>query len=235
MPTPVRRARPRLGELLVELGALEPSQLEAVLEQQRQWGMSFGRAAIACGYCTEFEILAALTKQTGLRGVDLEKEEQAPEVQGLLPLEAAKEHRAVALRLSAHTLMVAMAAPASLASQDAIRTLTGRARLDVLIASDEAIDRAIHRFYALPWYEQPEAATQQHRALEISRPTPLPRPAPPPSPMKRPELFDLLSLTPQTGDIVLRMCQAHNLSHRELLGRVVEQWAANLMKTRSRR
>ena len=65
MPTPVRRARPRLGELLVELGALEPSQLEAVLEQQRQWGMSFGRAAIACGYCTEFEILAALTPRTG--------------------------------------------------------------------------------------------------------------------------------------------------------------------------
>lgn len=233
MPTPARRARPRLGELLVELGALEASQLEEVLQHARQWGMTFGRAAIARGYCTEFEILAALTKQTGLRGVDLDKEEQAPEVRGLLSLEAAREHRAVALRLTSHTLMVAMAAPASLAAQDAIRSLTGRARLDVLIASDEALEHAIARFYGLPWHEAPQP--RQEERFTDSTPTPVPRAPPAPPALKRPELFDALGLTPRTSDIVLRMCRAHNLSHRELLGRVVEEWATNLVKRQPQR
>jgi len=223
--------------MLVELGFLNTEQLNGALEHQQQWGMSFGRAAIARGYCNEDQILEGLIRQTGLRGIDLEKEEQAPEVQGLLTLEAAQQHRAVALKLSSHTLMVAMAAPASLASQDAIRALTGRSRLDVVIASDEALERAIARFYGQPWYETPgaQSQTETHAAFTESSPTPIPQGLPMPPPMRRPELFDTIGLTMRTSDIVMRMCRAHNLSHRELIARVVEEWATNLMKSQQKR
>jgi hypothetical protein len=235
MPLPARRARPRLGEMLVELGYLNGEQLNGALAHQRQWGMSFGRAALARGYCNEDQILEALVRQTGLRGVDLEKEEQAPEVRGLLSHEAAQQHRAVALKLSAHTLMVAMAAPASLNAQDAIRALTGRSRLDVVIASDEALERAIARFYGQPSYEAAQSQTETHAAFTESSPTPIPQGQPMAPPLKRPELFDTIGLTTRTSDIVMRMCRAHNLSHRELLARIVEEWAANLMKSQQKR
>lgn len=223
--------------MLVQLGYINEEQLNGALAHQRQWGMSFGRAAIARGYCNEEQILTALIRQTGIRGVDLEKEEQAPEVRGLLSLEAAQQHRAVALRLSSHTLMVAMAAPASLDAQDAIRSLTGRSRLDVVIASDEAIERAIARFYGRPWYEAPQAQaqTETHPAFTESSPTPIPQAQPMPPPPKRPELFDAIGLTMRTSDIVMRMCRAHNLSHRELIARIVEEWATNLMKSQQQR
>jgi hypothetical protein len=263
------------------MGYLTSDQLEGVAAHQRQWGMSFGRAAIARGLCTEAQIVTALSKQTGIRGIDLEKENQGPEVQGLLQLKAAQQHRAVCLRLEGHTLVVAMAAPAGLAEQDAIRTLTGKSRIEVVIASDNAIERAIARFYGLA-VAQMETIDSSHEmefsetagvgyqgstasGFRTSSPSQvgLPQvtaaapgayqgsspsqsgyrgsspsqsgvPAPPsvaPATLKRPELFDALGLSNRAADMVARMARSNNLTHREVIARVVEQWAVTMSKT----
>lgn len=260
------------------MGYLTPEQLEGVSAHQRQWGMSFGRAAIARGLCTEAQIVSALSRQTGIRGIDLEKEQQAPEVQGLLKLEGAQKYRAVCLRLTNHTLLVAMAAPAGLAEQDHIRTLTGKSRIEVVIASDLAIDRAIARFYGLP-YEQTDmstaanqrelagyegssavAADSGYRGSSPSQsgadipgfePTGAPYSGSAPSQsgyrgsspsqtgvpvpgnpvaQKRHELFDAIGLSARAADMVQRMGKSNNLSVREVVARIVEQWAANMLK-----
>lgn len=249
------------------MGYLTPEQLEGVAAHQRQWGMSFGRAAIARGLCTEAQIVTALSRQTGIRGIDLEKEHQAGEVQGLLKLEAAQKLRAVCLRLEGHTLVVAMAAPAGLAEQDQVRTLTGKSRLEVVIASDLALDRAIARFYGLP-YEQTSMSTSAHErelpgyagssagegqyrgsspsqsGYQGSSPSQsgyrgsspsqsgAPNPSAPgnPAPPKRHELFDAIGLSARAADMVSRMGRSNNLSPRDVIARVVEQWAATMLK-----
>jgi hypothetical protein len=243
------------------MGYLTSEQLEGVAAHQRQWGMSFGRAAIARGLCTEEQIISALSRQTGIRGINLEKEQQAPEVQGLLSLKAAQQHKAVCLRLEGHTLLVAMAAPAGLAEQDAIRTVTGKSRIEVVIASDVAIERAIARFYGLAYEQTEMAVSAQERELpgyegsavayQGSSPSQSGYRGSSPSQaglagagktaesqsalpqvgqVRRPEIFDTLGLSNRAADMVARMGRSNNLTHREVIARVVEQWAANLAK-----
>lgn len=248
MPVPPsRRSKPRLGELLVHMGYLKPADLEGVSAHQRRWGMSFGRAAVARGLCTDEQVVAALSRQTGMSVIDLETEVQAPEVVGLLPVRSAQEHRAVLLSIEGSVLKVAMAAPATLASQDAIRALVGKSRLEVQLASDEAIDRAIARFYGLPLLARRrvdlQAAvtsaipmlTPQVPVMPTDAPPPQRQPPPPPAPaavrsVARVELFELLGVSARVADVVQRTAASNQLTHREVIQRVLEQWARSMPK-----
>lgn len=226
------------------MGYLEADELEGVSAHQRRWGMSFGRAAVARGLCTDEQVVAALARQTGMNIIDLEGESQSPEVTGLLSLKAAQEYRAVLLRLEGAVLKVAMAAPATLVSQDAIRMIVGRSRLEVQLASDEAIDRAIARFYGLPLMSRPrfdpQAAvtsaqpmlTPQVAVMPPDPPPPPPRPTLPPAlrSVARVELLEMLGLSARVSDMVQRTALSNQLTHREVIQRVLEQWARSMTK-----
>ena len=244
---PIRRSKPRLGELLVHMGYLQPAQVEDISAHQRRWGMSFGRAAVARGLCTDEQVVAALSRQTGMSLVDLDLEVQAPEVVGLLPVKAAQEHRAVVLGLEGGVLKVAMAAPAPLASQDAIRVLVGKSRLQVNLASDEAIDRALSRFYGLPAVARArtdpgqEVKLDTHGAVTNAQPMLTPQVAVMPGqertqallPLRsvaQVELLELLGLSARVSDMVQRTAAANKLTHREVIQRVLEQWARSMVK-----
>lgn len=236
---PVRRNKPRLGELLVHMGYLQAAQVEDISAHQRRWGMSFGRAAVARGLCTDEQVVAALSRQTGMSLVDLDLEVQAPEVVGLLPVKAAQDHRAVVLGLEGGVLKVAMAAPATLASQDAIRTLVGKSRMQVNLASDEAIDRALTRFYGLPSAVRARAELGQ----EVTNAQPMLTPQvavmpgqertqalPPLRSVAQVELLELLGLSARVSDMIQRTAAANKLTHREVIQRVLEQWARSMVK-----
>jgi predicted heme/steroid binding protein len=141
---------PRLGEILIQMGFLTPTKLDAVLMHQKQWGVSLGRAAVAKNFCTEAQVLEALTKQLNLPGVELDKEELNPELAKLLPQSDAEKHHTVPIKLAGargEVLVVGMAAPATPATQDAVLAITRKARLQIFLATDEAVHRAIGRLY----------------------------------------------------------------------------------------
>ncbi len=52
-----------IGDLLAELRALRPEQIERVLEHQREKGLRFGEAAVALGFVSRDDVLFALSKQ----------------------------------------------------------------------------------------------------------------------------------------------------------------------------
>jgi hypothetical protein len=140
----------KLGEILVQLGFLTPERLDAVLMHQRQWGVSLGRAAVAKNFCTEAQVLEALSRQLGFPAIALDGEELNPMLSSLLSQKDAEKHHAVPIRLAGargEVLVVAMAAPATVASQDAVLALTRKARLQIFLATDEALHRAIGRVY----------------------------------------------------------------------------------------
>ena len=245
-PPPIRRSKPRLGELLVNMGYLSEDQVEGVSAHQRQWGMSFGRAAVARGLCTDTQVVQALARQTGINSIDLEREVQGPEVIGMLPLAAAQEHRAVLLRLDGSALIVAMAAPATFTSQDALRSLIGKSRLNVFLASDVAMDRAICRFYGLPMavnthaaqsardpmLEDPQSAVTSAQPMLTPQVAVMPKPAPPPAArqpidVSRVEFFELLGLTPRACEMIQRVARSNKVTNREVIARVLDQWAAS--------
>ena len=142
--------RPRLGNILVDTGIIDELQLQAALAHQRQWGMPLGRALVEKRLCTSEQLLRALSKQTGLPVIDLDKESLGPQQCGLLTLKVAEQYRVIPLRVEGardEVLVIAIAAPAPLASIDAVQSVSGKRRVVVYLASDESIARAIGRIY----------------------------------------------------------------------------------------
>ena len=66
-------ARKRLGELLLEQGAITSEQLQAGLVLQRQSGNRLGAALVAEGVLTEERLTGALATALGLQVLDLDK------------------------------------------------------------------------------------------------------------------------------------------------------------------
>ncbi|MDP1827140.1 MAG: hypothetical protein Q8L48_27955 [Archangium sp.] len=215
-------AKPRIGEILVKLGYLSPPQLEGALVHQRQWGFGLGRTAIICGFCTEEQVIAALSSQLGLPAIDLDKVELGSSFSPLIPERLATQHCVVPLRTSGlrgEVLVVAMAPPASLISQDAVCAISKKARLEVYIASDDAIQRGIARLY------RGESPPPQREQLEVS-----PHQAPPVlAEVQLPQegLVDQLGLSGRARQAVEQVALQHSLSSTEVLKRIVEMWAAN--------
>jgi hypothetical protein len=82
----------RLGELLIERGALSPEQLELALEEQRRRGDRLGHALVALGFVSEAELMATLLEQVGVGAeAEQEQDEAAPELLVLEPVEPERE------------------------------------------------------------------------------------------------------------------------------------------------
>lgn len=210
--TPAHSPRLRLGEVLMKLGHVNEQQLHQLILRGRQARRSLGHVVIEAGLCTEEQMFSALAFQAQLPIVDLDAMSQAPEVFGVLTNKFAREHRVVAIELKDRELMVAMTAPASLATQDAVRAVSGRSRLRVVLASDAAMKRALDRFH-------PEAGTRP--VVTAAKPAPA---------LPRPELVDSIGLSSRAGELVRQMTITHGISTREVLQRVLETWADNTLR-----
>lgn len=140
----------RLGDILLAHGAVDAMQLQASLAFQRQWGVPLGQVVVDQRFCTAKQVLAALAEQTGVPAVDLDAETLNPALAKLVSVKVAEAHRVVPLRLEGprdSVLVVAMAAPASLASLDAVKSVSGKTRVVPRLATDAAVQRAIGRLY----------------------------------------------------------------------------------------
>ena len=99
IPTPARTlasARrlqsPRLGDLLVQAGAITAAQLERALKEQLAWGGRLGQVLLSLGFTDEVRIATAIARQLGLPAVDLDRAQLPPQVTQLLPLELAERY-----------------------------------------------------------------------------------------------------------------------------------------------
>jgi type IV pilus assembly protein PilB len=145
------QTKKRLGEILLELGMVDGLQLQSALAYQRKWGVPLGQVVVDMRFCTAQQVLEALAHQAGVPALDLDAELMQPALAPLVPRKLAEMHRVVPLRLEGPrdmVLVVAIAAPASLHSLDAVRSVTRKARVVARLATDAAISRAIERLYS---------------------------------------------------------------------------------------
>jgi type IV pilus assembly protein PilB len=144
------QTRKRLGEILLQMEAVDELQLQSALAYQRKWGVPLGQVVVDLRFCSVEQVLAALAQQTGVPTVTLDAELLDPNLARLLPRKLAEMHRVVPLRVEGPrdmVLVVAIAAPASMHSLDAVRSVTGKLRVVPRLATDSAISRAIERLY----------------------------------------------------------------------------------------
>lgn len=141
-------ARPRIGELLVSGGEIDPSQLDSALAHQRQWGGRIGQAIVRLGFLSEDRLLAVVGRQLGAPFVVIGQRVVPTAVVALVPKKLIRVRRVFPLeKLTEHRrgpIVVAFADPADLPAVDEIAFATG---LDVrpVLAAEWDIDQAIAR------------------------------------------------------------------------------------------
>lgn len=140
----------KLGELLIEAGALQPAQLEAALEQQKDYGRPLGMTLVRMGILDERLLVRTLATQLKLPVVELQGKRVNPEILELVPVDLAEKYRCLPLLVNgvgdAKVLYLGMEDPADREAVGEISSQIGM-RVQVVLVSPTELDECIHRHY----------------------------------------------------------------------------------------
>jgi hypothetical protein len=138
----------RIGEMLLEAGIIDETQLKAALGHQRQWGVRLGQALVDLKLATEADIVRALSLKFGFEVAKIDALEPYGHEQALklFPREFTTRNNVFPMWADTANVTVAMSDPTNLAVVDEIRFRTGR-RVKVCIGGDQEIAEAVKRQY----------------------------------------------------------------------------------------
>ncbi|MEM1097272.1 MAG: GspE/PulE family protein [Planctomycetota bacterium] len=161
LPAPSTPTQRRLGDYLVDAGAVDKGALsQALARQAMERGVSGGSGAFAAdsrlgeilvqlGGASRGDVTRALSQQRGIPEVDIAEVTPTPDALALLSAETVTKYRVLPLSMaeSEHGgLVLAMADPMDRDVRQAIRVMTGRA-LSPRWADEAALREAIGRHY----------------------------------------------------------------------------------------
>lgn len=142
--------QPRLGQLLVRAGVLDPGSLAKGLAEHERTGRPLGMTLVELGFISEQTLVSTLAHQLGLPVARIASWRVDPELRELVPAELAEKHRCLPLALkdegSRRSLYLAMVDPSDLDGVEAVATASGRDIRIVLVAPSE-LDGALARHY----------------------------------------------------------------------------------------
>jgi len=142
--------RKRLGEVLIDAGLINDTQLSAALQSQRTWGGKLGSTLVRMGFAKEEDILKALSSQLLLPAVDFNKVKVSQRAIHSVPLRIAEKYHVIPVAVrdeqGKRELVMVMSDPTNLDSISEIEFQTG-CRVRPAVATDSAISRAIDFYY----------------------------------------------------------------------------------------
>jgi type IV pilus assembly protein PilB len=139
----------RLGEMLLEAGVIDETQLQAALGHQRKWGGKLGQALQDLKLATEPQVVSALSRKFGYSTMNvaaLPRTTQLESALKLVPRELAMRQTLLPIASDANSLTVAMADPSNIAVVDELSFRTGR-RIKIALAGDREIAEAVRKLY----------------------------------------------------------------------------------------
>jgi len=139
-------AQKHVGEILVEHGAITPSQLDGALDEQRRSGEMIGQILVRRGVATENEVMQALAEQHNVPKVNLTDYPVSTEAIQLIPRPQAEFHEILPLNMDEGVLTVAMHDPLNLQTLDDLRLMLS-CEIEAVYADKDQINEAIDRFY----------------------------------------------------------------------------------------
>ncbi len=164
----VESNRPRLGEILLDLGSVDPDDLLSALQKQQEQPADaetraqLGQILVQLGSINDTALAAALAQQFGVPLADLSQIKPQPEAIAKVPEEMARRHQVLPLRIDdTGRVFVATADPLD---TEAIRELTTQVRsLGLLIGPRSDIERLLDTSYSAL-----HNADEMIRAFELS-------------------------------------------------------------------
>ena len=139
----------KIGQILINMGAITPDQLDQALSMQKQNNLHLGEIIIKEKMCEEEKVCFALSKQFSIPFVDLDEVELKDELSNIISSELAEQSMVVPLELDeqTRTLTIAVADPLDYKNLNRIQTTTKMA-LQTVIAAPSQISKAHRALYA---------------------------------------------------------------------------------------
>ena len=137
----------RLGEILVNMGALSREDLDAALEKQKNTPLRIGEILVQEGYITENVLAEALCRQLDLQPANLAAVKPQQEALAAVPENVAVRLSVLPLNLAgADKIVVAMSDPLDTYAVDEIYLLTNR-NVEIRVATSGEINKALVNYY----------------------------------------------------------------------------------------
>jgi type IV pilus assembly protein PilB len=136
-----------LGDTLLAAGLVTRQQLDEALAVQNTTGQKLGQTLVSLGYLTDASLLETLCADAGIPFLTDDELQPAGDAAALIPIELARSHVAVPLKLESRHLVLGMADPFDLLTIRALTRAAGRS-VRVVGAQREAVLRAIEKVYA---------------------------------------------------------------------------------------
>jgi len=136
--------RKKIGDILVEMGAITPAEVSLVLERMGGTGTRFGETALNEGLVNEETWAQALARAFRLGYQDLEDFLPNAEILSSIPTDLAIRYRFVPIEFREDCLVIAVADPTDVASWDQLELHLGH-RLILQVATASRIQRFLER------------------------------------------------------------------------------------------
>jgi type IV pilus assembly protein PilB len=134
--------RKKIGEILLDVGALTPEQLMYVVDKLTTCDQRFGEICLNEGLVTEEALERALAEQFGLEYVDLSGFKVDDNILATITPDLVYRYHFVPLELREETLVVAIADPTDVIQLDELELLLGRP-IAIKLATAAAIAQAL--------------------------------------------------------------------------------------------
>ena len=136
----------RLGDILVESGFLNATELAEVLSTQKETGKRLGEVIVESGLMSEFDILRAVSSQYNYPIIDLTGIDVDPKATALLTQKFCEDNVVFPIGFDGDNLAVAIDDPMNITIEDELQFQTGY-QISLMLATHSSIVDAIKVHY----------------------------------------------------------------------------------------
>jgi len=136
----------RLGDILVESGFLNATELAEVLSVQKETGKRLGEVIVESGLMSEFDILRAVSSQYNYPIIDLSGIDVDPKATALLTQKFCEDNVVFPIGFDGDNLVVAIDDPMNITIEDELQFQTGY-QISLMLATHTSIIDAIKVHY----------------------------------------------------------------------------------------
>ena len=136
----------RLGDILVESGFLNATELAEVLSTQKETGKRLGEVIVESGLMSEFDILRAVSSQYNYPIIDLTGIDVDPKATALLTQKLCEDNIVFPIGFDNDNLVVAIDDPMNITIEDELQFQTGY-QISLMLATHSSIIDAIKVHY----------------------------------------------------------------------------------------